>query len=104
MYENIDTVLGEIKDWFSENYGESFQFKRDPRDEFALYQSTNYEFEVAAAFIQARIQDDFQVSIKDRLQQVLKGVAVEKGKRYRLSSKVVDKQPMPMEYCVEPVS
>lgn len=103
MYENIDTVLDEVKDWFGKSYGEIFQFKRDPRDEFALYQSENYEFEVAAAFIQARTQDDFQVPIKDRLEEVIKGASIEKGKRYRLSSKVVDK-PMPIEYCVEPIS
>lgn len=104
MYGNIDTVLDEAKDWFSENYGEIFQLKRDSTDKFTLYQSESHEFEVTAAFIQARTQDDFQVSIKHRLQSILKEATIEKGKRYRLSSRATDKQPMLIEYCIEQIS
>lgn len=100
MYEDINNVLEQVKEYLGDRFGEFFSMSRDPRNEFALYESDSYSFELTASFVQARTQEDFSVSITDRLDEVLNGENLKAQRKYRLASKIVDK-PMPIEYFVE---
>ncbi len=98
MYEDINIVIENIKQHFEAKFEEKFEIDRQHR--FVNYESKNYNFDVQAAFIQARVNSDFSVSIQDRIDTVLKGYSLEKGAHYQFSSKSVD-QPLPIEYCID---
>jgi len=101
MYEDINIVIENIKQHFKAKFEEDFEIDRQHR--FVNYKSKNYNFDVQAAFIQARVNTDFLVSIQDRIDDVLKGYNLEKGAHYQFSSKSVE-QPLPIEYCVDLIS
>lgn len=98
MYNNTNIVLENINGHFQAVFGEQFEGIRQFR--YIDYISENYNFRVHAAFIQARIADDLEVSIQQRIDDALKGLNVEKGAMYDFTTKFVDK-PLSTEYCVE---
>nr|WP_298118382.1 hypothetical protein [uncultured Pseudomonas sp.] len=100
MYENTNEVLKKIKNHFEDKFGETFEFSRSRCDSFASYKSNSYFFDVMAAFIQARVQADFSTPIDKRIDEVLAKEKIEKGKHYKLTSKIVS-APIPIEYCIE---
>jgi hypothetical protein len=101
MYEDINIVIENIKLHFEAKFTETFEINR--QHSFVNYKSKNYNFDVQAAFVQARVKADFSVSIQNRINDVLKGYSLEKGAHYQFSSKSVD-QPLPIEYCVDLIS
>jgi len=101
MYEDINIVIEKIKQHFEAKFEEKFEIDRKHR--FVNYKSKNYNFDVRAAFIQARVKSDFSVSIQDRIDDVLNGYSLKKGVHYKFSSKSVDK-PLPIEYCIDLIS
>lgn len=103
MYENTDKVLQEIKEWFVESFKENFHCKRDSNDEFVVYQSKSYQFKVTVGFIQANIEDDLEVPIRERLETTLEDITVEKGKQYKLFSKGTSSSLL-MEYSIKSIS
>jgi hypothetical protein len=101
MYEDINTVIEDIKKHFENKFEEKFEI--DKKHRYVNFNSQNFNFDVQAAFIQARVTSDFSVSIQDRIDDVLKDYCIEKNAHYQLSSKSVD-QPLPIEYCVDILS
>lgn len=101
MYSNINIVIENIKQHFETKFGEKFEIDRNHR--FVNFMSQNYKFEVQAAFIQARKESDFSVSIQDRIDDVLKDINIKNNAHYRLTSKSVD-EPFPITYCVDILS
>jgi len=102
MGHDVAEALDQVKTYLEEKFSEAFSVSRDPRDEFALYQSKSYTFKLTAAFLQVRTQEDYSVPVTDRLDAVLSGEAIEEGKKYLLTSRPVD-EPIPIEYCVEEI-
>lgn len=100
MYEDTDRVLDDIKQHFEAKFHEKFSMTNSYDDKFAIYESDGYCFDVMAAFIQARIYEDFTVPIEQRIDDVLKNVNIEKNAHYRFASQRVNK-PMPLEYCID---
>lgn len=103
MYEDINKVLTAIKVYFEEKCGERFEMKRSLCDRYVTYQSESYFFDVMAAFIQARVQSDFSVSIEQRLEDAIADLTLEPKTHYRFTSKTVQNTVMPIEYCVDKV-
>lgn len=100
MYENTNEVLNKIKIHLEEKFGEAFEFSKSRFDTFASYKSNSYFFDVMAAFIQARVLEDFSTPIDKRIDEVLAKEKIEKGTHYKLTSKIVS-APIPIEYCIE---
>ncbi|WP_133407311.1 hypothetical protein [Parashewanella tropica] len=98
MYKDINKVLENIGAHFEVSFSEKFQVDRQFR--YVDFISESYSFRVRAAFIQARIAEDFEVPIQQRIEEVLKTVCIEKGAMYDFSTKFVD-EPLPTKYCVE---
>jgi len=98
MYKDINKVLENIHAHFEMSFSEKFEVVRQFR--YVDFISENYNFRVRAAFIQARIAEDFEVPIQQRIDEVLKTVSIEKGAVYNFSTKFVD-EPLPTKYCVE---
>ena len=98
MYENTNVVIENIKQHFETKFGEAFEMN-DENGRFVNYQSENYNFDVAAAFIQCTGELDFSVSIQDRIDGVLASANIEKGKHYNFSSRYTANAPT-IEYCV----
>ncbi|POB17836.1 hypothetical protein CRN36_11725 [Vibrio vulnificus] len=98
MYKDINKVLENIGAHFEVSFLEKFQVDRQFR--YVDFISESYSFRVRAAFIQARIAEDFEVPIQQRIDEVLKTVCIEKGAMYDFSTKFVD-EPLPTKYCVE---
>ncbi|MCR9886911.1 hypothetical protein NB554_24095 [Vibrio alginolyticus] len=98
MYKDINKVLENIRAHFEVSFSEKFGVDRQFR--YVDFISENYKFRVRAAFIQARIAEDFEVPIQQRIDEVLKAVSIEKGVIYNFSTKFVD-EPLPTKYCVE---
>jgi hypothetical protein len=98
MYKDTNKVLENITGHFQAVFGEKFEVNRQFRH--ADYKSENYQFRVNAAFIQARIKADFEVSIQQRIDETLNDISIEKGAMYELTTRFVDK-PLSTEYCIE---
>jgi hypothetical protein len=98
MYKDINKVLENIRAHFEMSFSEKFEVDRQFR--YVDFISENYSFRVRAAFIQARIAEDFEVPIQQRIDEALKTVSIEKGAVYNFSTKFVD-EPLPTKYCVE---
>ena len=98
MYKDVNNVLENIRAHFEMSFSEKFKVERQLR--YVDFISENYNFRVRAAFIQARIAEDFEVPIQQRIDEVLKTVSIEKGLVYNFSTKFVD-DPLPTKYCVE---
>ncbi|WP_417760745.1 hypothetical protein [Shewanella sp.] len=98
MYEDVNKVLNGIKEHLESNLSESFIMQRSIDDRYATFVSESYIFDVMAAFIQARVREDFSVSIQDRIDSVVDFSSLQKQTHYKLSSKSVDNREMPIEY------
>ncbi len=100
MCENTNEVLNKIQIHLEGKFGEEFKLSKSSCDSFASYKSNSYLFDVTAAFIQARVYADFSTPIDKRIDEVLTKEKIEKGKHYKLTSKIVS-APIPIEYCIE---
>jgi hypothetical protein len=98
MYSDINIVIENIKQHFEIKFGENFEIDRNHR--FVNYSSASYDFEVQIAFVQARKESDFSVSIQDRIDDVLENINIEKNASYRFTSKSVD-EAFPIIYCID---
>lgn len=98
MYKDINQVLDNVRKHFELVFSEKFEVDR--RFRYADFVSESYSFRVHAAFIQARIAEDFDVPIQKRIDEALKSISIEKGAVYKFSTKFVD-EPLPTKYCVE---
>ncbi|MGI2146918.1 hypothetical protein [Shewanella frigidimarina] len=101
MYKDINKVLENIHAHFEMLFSEEFEVDR--RFRYVGFISENYNFRVRASFIQARIAEDFEVPIQQRIDEVLKTISIEKGAIYNFSTEFVD-EPLPTKYCVELVA
>ncbi|WP_444915022.1 hypothetical protein [Microbulbifer sp. TRSA007] len=103
-YSDTNQVLSNIASYLSERYGEDFKMDRDGKhDRYATYQSKNYFFKVMTAFIQARVNEDFNQPINERLDSVLSGIKIQPREEYLLTSRLVERSSpheIPVEYCI----
>ena len=101
-YSNTKAVLEDIADYLKDKYAESFAMDKEGADmHYATYDSENYSFKVSMSFIQARVKEDFDTPIQQRLESVLERQDIEMGKKYMLSCKSVDRslpEGIPLEY------
>ena len=102
IYSDTNEVLSNIGSYFESKFKEKFNMQRSDRDNYATYKSSSYHFEVMAAFIQARVSEDFSISIEDRLSTVMESFSCEKHGSYRFSSRLVE-DGLPIEYCIETI-
>ncbi|WP_216602240.1 hypothetical protein [Vibrio pectenicida] len=72
--------------------------QRSINDRYATFVSESYTFDVMATFIQARVREDFSLSIQDRIDSVVDFGSLQKQTHYKLSSKSVENREMPIEY------
>ncbi|NOH72130.1 hypothetical protein F0225_12380 [Vibrio pectenicida] len=98
MYEDVNKVLNGIKEHLESNLSESFTMQRSINDRYATFVSESYTFDVMATFIQARVREDFSLSIQDRIDSVVDFGSLQKQTHYKLSSKSVENREMPIEY------
>ncbi|WP_318465445.1 hypothetical protein [Photobacterium leiognathi] len=98
MYKDVDTVIKNIKTYFDSRFGEKFTVRKDFR--YIDFTSHNYNFCVYAAFLQARIPDDHNVPIEERISKALEIVTIEKGAKYEFTTVYVN-EPLPLKYVVE---
>ncbi len=100
LYDDINKVLEDIRVYFESLLGESFNLSRSYRDDFATYKSESYIFDVMASFIQARVKEDFNVPITERIDRTITSHEIKKNTHYRLISRIINGE-IPIEYFLE---
>ncbi|ELV8719458.1 hypothetical protein ACT0JW_003376 [Vibrio cholerae] len=98
MYKDFNQVLDNIRHHFELVFSEKFEVDR--RFRYVDFVSESYNFRVHAAFVQARVAEDFDVPIQQRIDEALKDISIEKGAVYKFTTKFVD-ELLPTKYCVE---
>lgn len=103
-YKNTEEVLEKLKSALESECGEKLEAEElYAHSRNITFRSDSFQFDVYFSFIQARVLEDFNQSIEQRLREVLSGVDLSSGGHYELTSRSRGDVPtteIPIEYCI----
>lgn len=103
-YNDTEEVLRDLKSVLESACGEKLEEEDlGPHSRSTIFRSENFQFDVYFSFLQARVPDDFEQPIENRLDEVLSGFDLGGRGRFELTSRSRDKinrTEIPIEYCI----